>query len=621
MSQLKSNSTRRTQPHPKAGKTLSGAETVIQVLADEGVDTIFGYTGGAILPVYDALYRFNEAQRAEERTPIKLVVPANEQGAGFMAAGYAASTGKVGVVIVTSGPGATNAITPIRDCMADSIPLVMICGQVPVPNMGTDAFQEAPILNSLSPCAKHVFLMKDPARLEQTLRTAFEIARTGRPGPVVIDLPKDVQNALRTYDGIGEQLPVRGYRQRIESIKTAQISDEHCQSFFDLLAQSERPLIMAGGGVIISDATAELKIFAERYQIPVVNTLNGLGSFDTTHPLALRMLGMHGTPYANYAVDDCDMLIAVGARFDDRVAGRPADFAPNIKALAHIDIDPSEIGKIKTPTWSFVGEAKESLQRLLAFGKDFQKDFKPWVDYVVGLRKKYPMGYDHQSERIQPQFVLEELNRLVRGEAIITTGVGQHQIWACQFLDFTHPRRWLTSGAMATMGFGLPAAIGAQVAHPDKLVIDIDGDGSLRMNIGEMETVTNYDLPVKVLLLNNAGDGMVRQWQRLFFESRLSGSDKQFHRKNFVKAAQADGYRFAQSVTQKQDVPAALKAFIEFAGSAFLEVVIDPEAHVFPMVAPGHTYEQMDVGPFMKGRPRKKAIKQEYNPLNMPDSF
>lgn len=620
MSHNKTHTPTSNHSHSLAGTPLSGAETVIQVMADEGVDTIFGYSGGAILPVYDALFRYNEASQKQKQETIQLVVPANEQGAGFMASGYARSTGKVGVLLVTSGPGATNAITPVRDCMADSIPMVMICGQVPVASMGTDAFQEAPILNSLSPCAKHVFLIKDPAQLEKTLRAAFEIARSGRPGPVVIDLPKDVQNAIQLFAGEGS-LPIRGYRQRLEAIKTREISDEQCQAFFDLMEKSERPLIMAGGGVIISKAAAELKEFAERYQIPVANTLNGLGGFDTTSPLAMRMVGMHGTIYANYAIDDCDLLIAIGARFDDRVAGRPADFAPNVKAIIHIDIDQSEIGKIKTPTWSFVGEAKQSLRRLLDYGKDFTKKYAEWADYAAEMRKNYPMDFDRQSDRIQPQYVLEELNKLIAGNAIVVTGVGQHQIWACQHLDFVHPRQWLTSGAMATMGFGLPAAIGAQVAHPDQLVVNIDGDGSLRMNIGEMETAVNYNLPIKVLLFNNSGDGMVRQWQRLFFDGRLSGSEKHFHRKDFVKAAEADGYKYSRRVDQKSNVTAALDEFIKFDGPAFLEIIIDPDAHVFPMVAPGQTYDQMDTGPFMKSRPKKEAEKHEYNPLNMPDSF
>ena len=590
-----------TQKHPLAGKEVSGADTIVQVFADEGVDTIFGYSGGAILPVYDALYRYNAQHLDDTDEQINVVIPANEQGAGFMAAGYARSTGKVGVVVVTSGPGATNVITPIKDCMADSVPLVMICGQVPVGSMGTDAFQEAPILNSMSPCAKHVFLVKDPTKLEETVRTAFEIARTGRPGPVVIDVPKDVQNWSGLFKGEGN-LPIRGYRNRLESLKNSQISDEKCKQFFDLLKQSNRPLIYAGGGIIHSDAADELRQFSEKYQIPVVNTLNGIGGMDSKGDLSLGMIGMHGTAYGNYAVEDCDFLIAIGARFDDRVAGAAEKFAPRAQAIAHLDIDASEINKIKQTKWNHAGDAKEGLQRLIAYGKDYSKDLSRWVEHIKLLKEKYPMNYDRESEMIQPYYVLEELSKLVNGEAIVATGVGQHQIWASQYIDYKKPRTFLTSGAMATMGFGLPAAIGAAVANPGTLVIDVDGDGSIRMNMGELETVVTYNLPVKVLLLNNKADGMVRQWQKLFFEKRFSGSCKVGHTKDFVKAAEADGFQFAKRVEKKEDVPAMVKEFIEFDGPSFLEVMIDRNANVFPMVAPGNSYSQMDTGEFINSR-------------------
>lgn len=590
-----------TPNHPLAGKEVSGADTIVQVFADEGVDTVFGYSGGAILPVYDALYRHNVEHQQQADEQINVIIPANEQGAGFMAAGYARSTGKVGVVVVTSGPGATNVITPIRDCMADSVPLVMVCGQVPTASMGTDAFQEAPILNMMSPCAKHVFLVKDPTKLEETVRTAFEIARTGRPGPVVIDVPKDVQNWSGLFSGEGN-LPIRGYRNRLENLKSAQITDEKCKEFFNLLGKSNRPLIYAGGGIIHSDAADELRQFAEKFSIPVVTTLNGIGGMDTEHELCLRMIGMHGTAFGNYAVEDCDFLIAIGARFDDRVAGYAEKFAPRAQAIAHLDIDASEINKIKLTKWNHVGDAKEGLQRLITYGKDYSKDLSRWVEHIKLLKEKYPMNYDRDTDVIQPYYVLEELNKVVQGDAIITTGVGQHQIWASQYLDYKKPRTWLTSGAMATMGFGLPAAIGAQIANPDKLVIDIDGDGSIRMNMGELETVVTYDLPVKVLLFNNQADGMVRQWQKIFFEKRFSGSCKIGHSKDFVKAAEADGFKFSKRVDQKADVPAVIKEFIDFDGPAFLEVMIDRNANVYPMVAPGKRYSQMDTGDFIASR-------------------
>ena len=334
-------------PHPLAGKILHGSEAIVQVLADEGVDTIFGYSGGAILPTYDAVFRYNEAhQAADGSAPMPLIVPANEQGAGFMAAGYARASGKVGVCMVTSGPGATNTVTPVRDCMADSIPIIIICGQVPTTNIGTDAFQEAPVSSILGAVAKHVFLVTKPTQLEATIRTAFEIARSGRPGPVVIDVPKDVQNWEGAFSGTGT-LAVPGFRQRISAIEENLLTDNECEAFFELLKHSKQPLIYAGGGVVSAGASDAMRRFAQQFQIPVVTTLMGIGAADTTDALSLHMLGMHGTAYANYAVEDCDFLITLGARFDDRVAGVPKQFAPNAKHIAHFDIDSSEIGKVK----------------------------------------------------------------------------------------------------------------------------------------------------------------------------------------------------------------------------------------------------------------------------------
>ncbi|MGB7757844.1 MAG: biosynthetic-type acetolactate synthase large subunit, partial [Salinisphaera sp.] len=533
-----------TRPHhPLTGYNMTGAEVLVQVLADEGVDTVFGYSGGAILPTYDAIFRFNE----EHHDLMPLIVPANEQGAGFMAAGYARASGKVGVAMVTSGPGATNAVTPIRDSMADSVPMVLICGQVARAAIGTDAFQEAPVTNIMSSAAKHVFMVTDPDKLEATVRTAFEIARSGRPGPVVIDVPKDVQNAECTFTGSGV-LPVPGYRQRMRDLRSNKLSDEKCAEFFRLLGESKRPLIYAGGGVINSDSASELRALAQAYGIPVVTTLMGIGAFDTTDALSLHMLGMHGTAFANYAVEDCDFLIAVGARFDDRVAGRPDDFAPEAKAIAHFDADASEINKVKQVDWHHVGLFSPSLARVLAYGREqgFSNDLSEWHQHIAALKRDYAMNYDRDSALIQPYAVIEEINKHTDGRAVIATGVGQHQMWAAQYFDFREPRLWLTSGSMGTMGFGLPAAIGAACARRDKLVIDIDGDSSIRMNIGELETATTYNLPVKVVVLNNIGDGMVKQWQKLFFKGRLSASDKSLHKKDFIKAAEADGFEFAR---------------------------------------------------------------------------
>ncbi|MBV8803660.1 MAG: biosynthetic-type acetolactate synthase large subunit [Sinobacteraceae bacterium] len=582
---------------------MSGARMIMQVLADEGVTAIFGYSGGAILPTYDAVFLYNEQQTRLGDPQIPLIVPANEQGAAFMAAGYARATGRVGVCIVTSGPGATNTVTPVRDSMADSVPMVIICGQVARASIGTDAFQEAPVPSIMGSVAKHIFLVTDPTKLEATMRTAFEIARTGRPGPVVVDVPKDVQNWEGVFQGSG-MLPIPGYRRRMTELAHRTLDDLEAAKFFEMLADSRRPLIYAGGGVINGNSAVPLCEFAEAFGIPVVTTLMGIGSIDTMHPLAMRMLGMHGTAFANYAVDDADFLIAVGSRFDDRVAGVPAKFARNAKRIAHLDIDRAEVNKVKRVHWSYVGLLTEALQSLTSYGrrKKFQPNYSEWHTHLGELKRVYAMNYDRESKLIQPYYVIEEINKLAGGEAIITTGVGQHQMWAAQYCDFRHPRLWLTSGSMGTMGFGLPAAIGAQIANPRRLVIDIDGDSSIRMNMGELETVTTYDLPVKVVVLNNFGDGMVKQWQKLFFKGRLSASDRSLHKKDFVKAAQADGFRYAVRLDRKEDVPRVIREFIQFSGPAFLEVMVDRDAGVYPMVGPGQCYDEMITGDFIPSR-------------------
>jgi acetolactate synthase-1/2/3 large subunit len=578
---------------------MTGAEMVVQVLADEGVDVIFGYSGGAILPTYDAVFRYNN----EHGDSMPLIVPANEQAAGFMAAGYARTSGKVGVALVTSGPGATNTVTPVRDCMADSIPIVVICGQVPTPAIGSDGFQEAPISNIMGAAAKHVFLVTDSTKLEATLRTAFEIARTGRPGPVVVDIPKDVQNWTGAFKGEGV-LPIPGYRARLREVYDNLLDEDGCAKFYEILAQAKRPLIYAGGGVINGEASQSLREFADAYGIPSVTTLMGIGVTDTTAPLSLQMLGMHGTAYANYATDDCDFLIAVGARFDDRVAGVPNKFARSAKWIAHLDVDVAEINKVKRVHWHHVGELNQALKALLRFSKakKFKPDYSAWHQHIAALKQTHAMNYDRVSEMIQPHAVIEEINKITKGEAVVATGVGQHQMWAAQYFDFKQPRLWLTSGSMGTMGFGLPAAIGAAFARKDRVVIDIDGDASIRMNLGELETATTYNLPVKVVVLNNNGDGMVKQWQRLFFDSRYSGSDKSLHRKDFIKAAQADGYEYAVRLEKKADLPRVIEEFIKFKGPAFLEVIIDPMASVYPMVGPGMSYEQMITGEWIASR-------------------
>tara|TARA_B100001287_G_scaffold221651_1_gene190773 strand:- start:1524 stop:3365 length:1842 start_codon:yes stop_codon:yes gene_type:complete len=593
-----------TKNHPLAGKKMMGADMIVQILADEGVDTIFGYSGGAILPTYDAVFRFNEENKdSDGKQPMPLIVPANEQGAGFMASGYARASGKIGVVMVTSGPGATNTVTPIRDCMADSIPIVVISGQVPTTAIGTDAFQEAPVSAIMGAVSKHIFLVTDPHLLESTIRSAFELAKTGRPGPVVVDIPKDIQNWEGEFLGSGS-LPLTGYRKRLETVMNNALEDELAKKFYKLLSESKKPLIYAGGGIINANASSQLRQFSETYKIPIVTTLMALGASDTTKSLSLHMLGMHGLASANYAVEDCDFLVAVGARFDDRVAGDPEGFAPNAKKIAHFDIDISEINKVKNVDWYHVGNLKKDLNDLIELGKkiEFVSDFSEWHNHIEKLKEEYRLNYNKNSELIQPYEVIEEINKLSRGEAIISTGVGQHQMWAAQYFDYKEPRLWLTSGSMGTMGFGLPAAIGAQFAKPNSLVIDIDGDASIRMNIGELETATTYDLPIKVLVLNNFGDGMVRQWQKLYYKGRMSASDKSLHRKDFIKTAEADGFEFSERLEYKSEIKSTIKKFIEFDGPAFLEVIIDPDAGVYPMVGPGQSYNKMITGDWIKNR-------------------
>src|ERR1700693_2416228 len=607
----------RQGAHPLAGKTMSGAQMIVQVIADEGTDAIFGYSGGAILPTYDAIFTFNEEQRQTSAKQVALIVPANEQGAGFMAAGYARASGRVGVCMVTSGPGATNTATPVRDCMADSVPIVVICGQVATASIGTDAFQEAPVAAMMGSLAKHVFLVTDPNRLEATLRTACEIARTGRPGPVVIDIPKDVQTATGVFSGEGT-LAIPGYRQRLDELTASVLKDSAAADFFELLKQSRRPLLYAGGGVINGGAAGALAEFSQTFGVPAVTTLMGIGAVDTTHPLSMRMLGMHGAAFANYAVEDCDFLIAVGARFDDRVAGDPRKFARNARRIAHLDVDQAEINKVKHSQWSHVGLLPEALRALTAHGSRLRPefDFAAWQRQLEQLRRTHAMNYDRGSELVQPHYAIEEITRHTRGAAIISTGVCQPHMSAAQMFDFRHPRLWLPSGSMGTMGFGLPAAIGAQVANPGRLVIDIDVDASIRMNIGELETGYTYDLPIKVVVLNNFGDGMVKQWQKLFFKGRLSGSDKSLHKKPFVQPASAAGFQWAKRLDRRQDVAAVVEEFLSFDGPAFLEVIIDADAGVYPMVGPGLGYDAMITGEFIAAR-AQDAHPGEIDPSGM----
>ena len=582
---------------------------IVRVLAEQGVEVIFGYSGGAILSTYDAVFRYNSDNQINGKEPIPLIVPANEQGAGFMASGYARAAGKPGVVLVTSGPGATNTVTPVRDAMADSIPLIVICGQVTRSSIGTDAFQEAPVSSIMGSVAKHVFLITKPEELEATIRAAFEIATSGRPGPVVVDVPKDIQTSM--INPVPEaSLNIAAYRGRLNEIEASELNDLECKEFFDYLDQSERPLLYVGGGVIAGEGSESLRKFAEKFQIPIATTLMGIGAIGTQSLLSLKMLGMHGTAYANYAVEDCDFLIAVGARFDDRVAALPKKFAPQAKAVAHFDIDPSEIDKVKSVNWFHIGILNKALRKLSDYAdqNNLAFNFAKWLDKIQELKSIHALNYDRESNLIQPQMVLEEINKLTQGKAIVSTGVGQHQMWAAQYFDFDEPRQWLTSGSMGTMGFGLPAAIGAQFAKPDLMVIDVDGDGSIRMNLGELETVTTYDLPVKILLINNKGDGMVKQWQKFYYGARFSGSDKTLHQKDFVMSAKSDGFQYAERLTEKKDIAKTIKEFIDFPKAAFLEVITDPDAMVYPMVGPGMAYDQMVTGEFINSRETDQEV-------------
>jgi acetolactate synthase-1/2/3 large subunit len=420
---------------------------------------------------------------------------------------------------------------------------------------------------------------------------------------VVVDIPKDVQNTKLVFDGAC-RLPIPGYRARLRAVENASLDDAARDAFFAALMQARRPLIYAGGGVVAGAAAPALRAFVEAFGLPVTTTLMGLGAFDTAHPLALHMLGMHGTAYANYAVEDCDFLFALGARFDDRVAGAVDKFAPRAKFIAQIDIDPAEVGKVKQVDWHHVGPLAAALESLTRHGRarGLRTELADWHAHVAGLKRVHAMDYDRANALIQPQAVIEAINRVTRGRAIVSTGVGQHQMWAAQYFDFREPRQWLTSGSMGTMGFGLPAAIGAQFARPDALVVDIDGDGSIRMNLGELETVTTYGLPLKLVVLNNAGDGMVRQWQKLYFGRRFAASDKSLRRKDFVKAAEADGFAWARRLEDSSSLESTIAEFLAFDGPAFLEVRIDPDASVYPMVGPGDGYAQMITGDHIASR-------------------
>lgn len=559
---------------PHEGKTMTGAQAIIASLEAEGVDTIFGYPGGQAIKIYDALY---------DSKQIHHVLARHEQGATHMADGYARATGKVGVVLVTSGPGATNTVTGIATAYMDSIPMVVITGQVTRGVIGTDSFQESDIVGITMPVVKHSFLLQSTDDLTRTFREAFYIASTGRPGPVLIDIPSDLSGAEMVFhypDSVSLPSYKPTYRGNARQVKQAA----------ELIQKAERPLLYAGGGIVTSHACAELTELAERMQIPVVTTLMGKGAMRCSNPLNLGPVGMHGSKYANMAVTECDLLIAVGARFSDRVTGKVSEFAPHAKVI-HIDIDPAEIGKIINPVVPIVGDAKGVLaainERLAK--ADAQPIDRAWVDDVFSWRERWPFytsDFSDYPNAIAPEVVLHKLSQKLDPEAsIVTTEVGQHQMWAHQNIHREHARTFISSGGLGTMGFGFPAAIGAKIGCPESEVVCVAGDGSFQMNSQEMATAKINDVPVKVLIIDNRALGMVHQWQSLFYNKRYSFTELADN-PDFVKLADAYGWR-ARRVEKPEDVDAALDEMLASKEPFLLDVMIPRDQTVYPMVAPG----------------------------------
>lgn len=553
---------------------MKGAEALIESLKREGVEVIFGYPGGAALPIYDALF---------DCECIRHILVRHEQGAAHAAEGYAKATGRVGVCLATSGPGATNLVTGLTDAYMDSVPVVAITGQVATPYIGKDAFQEADVFGITMHITKHNYLVKNPEDLPRVVAEAFYIARTGRPGPVLIDIPRDVSAATIDYEPV-TQVQLRSYKPTVEG------HPRQIAKAAELIQQSERPILYIGGGVISGNASAEVLELAEKANLPVVYTLMGKGAVPDDHPLCLGMLGMHGSAYANYAVAYCDTLIAIGARFDDRVTGKVDAFAPHAKII-HIDIDPAEIGKVKIPLVPVVGDCKRivpEITKLVSY-----KPRSEWLDQINRWRQEFPLDYPHDEE-LRAEFVIERISALTNGEAIVTTDVGQHQMWAAQFFKCKFPRQFITSGGLGTMGFGLPAAIGAQIGCPDREVWCISGDGSIQMCSQELMTAVQCRLPIRIAIINNEFLGMVRQWQELFWNRRYSHVELAAA-PDFVKLAEAYG-AVGLRVEQREDVDTAIKRAREVTD---VPVVIDfrvaREINVFPMIPSGGTIEQMKV--------------------------
>jgi acetolactate synthase I/II/III large subunit len=551
---------------------LKGANILVESLIKEKVKSVFGYPGGVVLPIFDVLYD----------APLNFVLTRHEQAAAHAADGYARATGEVGVCIATSGPGATNLVTGIATAYMDSVPMVAITGQVKTNLIGSDAFQEADITGITRPITKHNYLVKNVDELAITIKEAFYVARSGRPSPVVIDLPVDVTLGETDFH-YPEKVHMRSYR------PTFLGHPGQIKKAAKAIKDSRRPVIYAGGGIIISNAEKELFELVKKTSIPVTTTLLGMGGFPETHPLSLKMLGMHGTAYANHAVTESDLIIAIGSRFDDRVTGKLDEFAPNAKII-HIDIDPSSVSKNVHVHIPIVGDARDVLQRLNKIVE--APDTKKWLERIKQLKAQYPLGYIDKGDIIKPQYVVEQIYQATKGDAIITTEVGQNQMWAAQFYKYTKPRSFLSSGGLGTMGYGFPAAIGAQVAYPDKTVFDIAGDGSIQMNIQELATAVINKLPVNIAILNNSCLGMVRQWQELFYKKRYSHTCFTSGCPDFVKLAEAYG-AVGIRVIKKEDVAPAIKKAIKTKNTVIIDFVVENEENVFPMVPAGEAINRM----------------------------
>lgn len=551
---------------------MTGAQIMIESLKREGTEVLFGLPGGAILPTFDVLYD----------SGLKFILVRHEQGASHMADGFARATGKPGVCMVTSGPGATNLVTGLATAMMDSVPMVCVTGQVATTAIGSDAFQEADTVGITRPVTKHNYLVKDVKDIPRVVREAFYIANTGRKGPVLIDFPVDVSRAKSEFIW-PKTVNIRGYKPTVEGHL------KQIEKAAEVILQSRKPVLYVGGGCIASGAAVELTEFARKTGIPVTTTVHGLGAFPEDDPLTLRMLGMHGTHYANYSVQNSDCLIAVGARFDDRVTGKVSLFAPKAKII-HIDIDPSSISKTIPVHIPIVGDVRHILKELTRLVKKL--DLSEWHQQIAEWKKKHPLKYDQSGKEIRQQYVIDKLGELTDHNAIITTGVGQHQMWTAQWYRFQRPRTMITSGGLGTMGYGFPAAIGAKVGCPKETVFCIDGDGSFQMTLCELATAVYYKIPVKVAIMNNAHHGMVRQWQELFYNKRYSGSELGPSNPDFVKLAEGFGALGIRVQTKEEVVPALEKA-LKHDGPVLLDVWVAKHDNVYPMVPAGHALDQV----------------------------